>query len=51
MISQAFDYAAETISDTFNLDEKQEKLVRLVLIVAAGYIALKFVRSVMTRKD
>lgn len=51
MINEAFDYAAETIADAFNLDEKKEKVVRLVLIVVAGYFALKFVKSMVSNKE
>jgi len=51
MIGQAFDYASETIADAFGMDEKQERVVRLVLIVGAAYFALKFVRSMVSNRD
>lgn len=51
MIGEAFDYAADIIGDAFNLDDKKVRVVRLALIVGAGYFALKFVRSMIARKD
>lgn len=51
MIGDAFDYAAETIGDAFDLDDKKVRVVRLVLIVGAGYLALKFVRSMIARRE
>lgn len=51
MLGDAFDYATDTIIDTFDLDEKYARAIRLVLIVGAGWMALKFVKSIASRRD
>jgi len=51
MINDALDYTTDTIMETFDLDGKYERLIRLALIIGAGWIALKFVKAIVSRKE